>query len=234
MNTLPSRPAAFALAGSLIVALAAIQAAAQAQTLPPGTYQASCKDAALVDGTLLAQCRMSDGSWRPTTLADAMKCNVDITNVNGRLECRPLQITPSTLPAGTYQQSCKDASVVDGTLLAVCKTASGDWRPTSLPNAMACKSDVANVDGKLECRRRTTEFEAGYGKFGDLCKGGTGTEFLKVRLGGQRDNVLKLTFDQPYTVKVLYIYLPKGTTVNAQCGSYGDGNAQFTYKELAE
>lgn len=236
VNTLAylvSRRAIIALACCLSVAVAALPAAGQ--TLPPGSYQASCKEAAVIDGTLLAACRTSDGDWRPTTLADAMNCHGDIVNDNGRLVCRVLKMTPATLPSGTYQQSCKDESVVDGTLLGLCRTASGDWRPTSLPNVMNCKSDIANVDGKLQCRKRTSEFEAGYGKFGDLCKdGSSGTEFLTVRLGGRRDLPLKISFDRPYAVQVLYIYLPRGTTYLAQCGSFPDDNSKFVFKELPE
>lgn len=218
------------LAGGLLVAS---PAAAQAPLLPAGTYQQSCKDASVVDGNLVALCQTSDGQYRLTTLTSPQNCHGDIANSSGKLECVNIKPLDQSVPAGDYQKSCKNAAVADGALLAMCQTADGQWRATTLANALNCHGNIVNSNGKLECRTKSSEFLEGWGKYGGMCGSGTsGTEFLIVRLGGRRDAELKMVFDQPYKQGVLYIYLPKGSNAAGQCGSYPDANGKFVFKEF--
>jgi hypothetical protein len=225
---LSSAAAAITVAGSL---LTVSPAAAQAPQLPAGTYQQSCKDASVVDGNLVALCQTSDGQYRLTTLTNPQNCQGDIANSNGKLQCLTVKPLDQSVPPGDYQRSCKNWAMADGALLAMCQTSDGQYRATTLANAASCKGSIVNSNGKLECRTKSSEFMEGWGKFGGMCGSGTnGTEFLTVRLGGRRDAELKMVFDEPYKQGVLYIYLPKGSSSAARCGSYPDGNAQFTFK----
>jgi len=54
-------------------------------------------------------------------------------------------------PAGSYQGSCKESGVVDGNLVALCKTADGQFRLATLARPQDCRGDIVNTDGKLQC-----------------------------------------------------------------------------------
>lgn len=56
-------------------------------------------------------------------------------------------------PGGSYQQSCRNISANGGTLTAQCRTRSGAWPNTSLPNYHQCVGDIQNQDGQLRCNR---------------------------------------------------------------------------------
>ena len=55
------------------------------------------------------------------------------------------------LPSGSYQSTCDSMRMVDGVLLAACRSANQAMRLTSLPSPFACPGGVANNDGRLEC-----------------------------------------------------------------------------------
>lgn len=80
-----------------IVSMASLLAsAAGAQNLPPGSYIKSCPDAAMVDGTLIANCKQADGTVRSTTLPDAGRCP-EVVNRDGHLTCeQPPSARPRT------------------------------------------------------------------------------------------------------------------------------------------
>jgi hypothetical protein len=55
------------------------------------------------------------------------------------------------LPAGSYQQSCTNATMNGGVLTANCPAGNGA-RTTSSINASACRgADIANRNGRLQC-----------------------------------------------------------------------------------
>ena len=75
-----------------------------------------------------------------------------------------------TLPRGSYQQSCFDAGVSENTLRARCQyggkratvfppsnatSPKTNW--TTLANVSYCIGDIANVSGRLVCRRWSTQ-----------------------------------------------------------------------------
>jgi hypothetical protein len=73
---------AFALGASALGA-----ASAQAQALPGGSYQRSCKQIHWAGTTLVAECLAADGRYTGTGLPNANRCSGDIGNNNGRLQC---------------------------------------------------------------------------------------------------------------------------------------------------
>lgn len=54
------------------------------------------------------------------------------------------------IPAGSYQQTCRDVRVNGAILSATCQDARGGWRPSSL-NFRDCRDDIGNANGRLSC-----------------------------------------------------------------------------------
>jgi hypothetical protein len=55
------------------------------------------------------------------------------------------------LPSGSYQRSCTQIHWAGTELVAECRKVSGDMIGSGLANAVHCKGDIANVDGRLVC-----------------------------------------------------------------------------------
>ena len=73
---------ALLLTGSMFLQLA------HAQSVPPGSYRASCcTDIRVEDRTLTAVCRIADGREQTTSLTDVNRCVGDIGNDDGALTC---------------------------------------------------------------------------------------------------------------------------------------------------
>jgi hypothetical protein len=68
-------------------ALAGLAIAADAQGLPPGSYQQSCRDFRMQGGTLTAVCRRANGRGDPLPALNVTHCVGDIGNNNGQLVC---------------------------------------------------------------------------------------------------------------------------------------------------
>jgi hypothetical protein len=62
-------------------------ASVQAQGLPGGSYQRTCKQIHWAGTTLVGECLTADGRYTGTGLPNAHKCAGDIGNNNGRLQC---------------------------------------------------------------------------------------------------------------------------------------------------
>ena len=78
-------------------ALVLLGLAADAQGLPPGSYQQSCKDFRMQGGTLTAVCRRANGRGEQVTALNVAHCVGDIGNNNGQLVCnggRPAAVPP--------------------------------------------------------------------------------------------------------------------------------------------
>lgn len=54
---------------------------------PSGSYQQTCRNIAVRGNSLYAECQDTDRHWRSTQLADYQRCNGDIQNLNGNLQC---------------------------------------------------------------------------------------------------------------------------------------------------
>lgn len=55
------------------------------------------------------------------------------------------------LPQGSYLQTCRDAHMERGSLVAVCRRADGRSNPTGLPDPYRCNGGIANINGVLRC-----------------------------------------------------------------------------------
>jgi hypothetical protein len=59
----------------------------QAQQVPGGSYQQSCRDIGVRGSSLYATCKDEGGNWRSTQLSDFQRCSGEIQNLNGNLQC---------------------------------------------------------------------------------------------------------------------------------------------------
>ena len=114
---------------------------------PPGSYARSCEQT-FVDGqNLRGNCRNRGGGLAATTLLDYRRCTGDISNDDGALRCSRGGLPP----AGSYTASCRSSFMDGQTLTSICRTVSGSEVPTTLTNVDACRSSIANIDGRLTC-----------------------------------------------------------------------------------
>ena len=143
----------------LVVFAFAVSAAltpASADSPPPGSYQSTCtnvKAQKLLGGSgksLTASCQKRDGKSIDAALA--LPCAGDIENKNGKLVCKPGP-NPFAPPPGSYQQSCKNASMAGPILRASCKASDGGRVDTTI-NTLDCRGlDIAvKPNGKLKCK----------------------------------------------------------------------------------
>jgi CVNH domain len=54
---------------------------------PQGSYIQSCQNVSTNGNTLQASCQKKNGKWRQTSLRNYNRCNRDISNNNGKLQC---------------------------------------------------------------------------------------------------------------------------------------------------
>lgn len=134
---------------------------AMAQPVPSGSYQGSCRNFSVHDGTLRAQCQTRDGDWIESRLNDYSDCEGDIGNDDGSLTCargddhrgddRGDDRTDRRVPPGSYQESCQNERVDGGDLLADCADRNGRMRHSELQNFQRCRDDINNDNGVLRC-----------------------------------------------------------------------------------
>jgi hypothetical protein len=60
---------------------------ATAQQAPSGSYQQTCQNIEVRGSTLYANCKTVNGGWQNTQLRDYQRCNGQIDNQNGNLQC---------------------------------------------------------------------------------------------------------------------------------------------------
>ena len=90
-------------------------------------------------------------------------------------------------PGGSYEKTCKNIKVHGDTLTAKCQSTGGGWHDSKLDNFPACISDIANINGKLQCKQG-----APHGSYSQTCKdvhvsGSTLHAKCKDRSGHSRD-----------------------------------------------
>jgi hypothetical protein len=140
---------------------------ANAQSVPPGSYQQTCNNIDFRNDVLAANCQDSSGHWQSALLRDVQGCRSDIINDDGSLRCSrgvaagyPGE-NHAGLPGGVYTQSCQDIRIHGDDLEARCPTASGDWKNAKLDDYGKCHGDIVNDNGKLRCIV-TPGYQAGY------------------------------------------------------------------------
>jgi hypothetical protein len=122
-----------------------------AQSVPPGSYQQTCRNIDFHDDTLAANCQDSTGRWQSALLRDVQSCRSDIINDDGALRCSKSSGVAAGLPGGSYTQSCQDVHAHGDDLEARCPTANGDWKNTKLDDYNKCRGEIVNDNGKLRC-----------------------------------------------------------------------------------
>jgi hypothetical protein len=146
---------------------------------PGGSYQQTCRHINVRGSTLSAECQNTGGGWQSTQLRDYNRCNGEIQNINGSLQCTGSNrggYGPNDgrgrdhdrdrdhdgdrdhdrdryngAPRGSYYQTCQNVQVNGNTLTASCQKKNGKTRNTSLHNYQQCR-DIENDNGKLRCR----------------------------------------------------------------------------------
>ena len=159
---------------ALVLGFAVLVAApAEAAKLPPGSYQQSCRNA-YVDSSsgkpkLFAECPDRQGNMHHSGV-QFMKCSGDIANQNGELGCvqgasgggqnsggqnsggqNNGPAVGGGLPAGTWQQSCRDPQLNGTMLTATCLRGSGGSGYSSIDTRACNGGPVGNQNGQLYC-----------------------------------------------------------------------------------
>ncbi|SRR5579859_734190 len=60
---------------------------AAAQQAPSGSYQQTCRNIGVQGSTLYAECMDTNRNWQSSQLRDYDRCNGEIQNLNGSLQC---------------------------------------------------------------------------------------------------------------------------------------------------
>ena len=154
---------------ALVLGLAVLLAApAEAAKLPPGSYQRSCHNA-YVDSSggkmkLYAECPDHQGRMQHSGI-QFMKCSGDIANQDGQLGCvqgasggqnsggqnNGPSGSGGGLPAGTWQQSCRDPQLNGTMLTATCLRGGGGSGNSSIDTRACGGGPVGNQNGQLYC-----------------------------------------------------------------------------------
>jgi hypothetical protein len=149
-----------------------------AQSIPPGSYQQTCTDINVVNGsTLAARCQDTSGNWRSTRLTNIQDCSGEIVNDNGSLRCGKngngfygnnyyggyQSGYGRDLPPGDYVQTCRNIRAYGNSVEAECQKKEGGWRKTSLNNLDQCSGGLVNNDGHLTCSGGYGYGNGGYG-----------------------------------------------------------------------
>jgi hypothetical protein len=154
-------------------------APASAQNIPSGSYQQSCTNIRVRGDQLMARCNNTSGGTVRTSISLGSCRGGDIANSNGQLTCNANGYGRhrggygnggynnggynngngsgygngryGNAPGGSYQQSCTSSRMRGSMLTATCPTANGQQITTTLDTSR-CRNDIANINGRLECR----------------------------------------------------------------------------------
>lgn len=72
---------------ALALLMGATAKPAAAQQAPAGSYQRTCRNIGVQGDTLYAECQDTHSNWQSTQLRDYDRCNGEIQNLNGNLQC---------------------------------------------------------------------------------------------------------------------------------------------------
>jgi hypothetical protein len=157
-------------------------------SLPRGSWRASCQDASKTGGVLYAQCDNGSGVWHSTSLnLDTCPGRI-VGNSGGNLVCTSGAGggagSGGSLPGGTWQSTCRNGYVQGSIFYAQCNTGEGpSWHSSSL-NLNNCPSRrVGNSAGNLVCQGSTGGSNGGYNP-GTLPPGSWRTTCRNGRLEG--------------------------------------------------
>jgi hypothetical protein len=120
----------------------------------PGDWDESCREAELRGNVLFATCRTTGGDWRRSSIRFTDCPGNRVRNENGWLVCAQWggwgESDWRRVP-GSWDESCRDASLRGGVLTATCRTTSGRWERSSIAFRDCPGERVRNDDGRLVC-----------------------------------------------------------------------------------
>lgn len=139
--------------------------------VPPGAWATSCSSFEVEGDILSANCK-SWGKKEVASRIDWRKCAGPISNIGGTLVCdSKIETTPIAIPlplpreagayapAGSWQRTCRNASVTGGSLKAECRDAKKKYQISKV-DWRKCDAAVAvNASGKLICERDRAKAE---------------------------------------------------------------------------
>ncbi|HTW84336.1 MAG TPA: CVNH domain-containing protein [Candidatus Sulfotelmatobacter sp.] len=139
------------LTGALaaLTLIAASFGPAVAQPYPPGSYQASCTGIHVRNGLLVAHCTAANGAVVRSTIPLGRCGGGPVANNNGRLVCGGGAV--GYVPPGSYQQSCQNAHMENGLLVAMCNRAGGGLRRSQIDPRRCRGANIVNSNGRLVC-----------------------------------------------------------------------------------
>ena len=132
---------------------------------PPGSYLQSCRNVYLDSSTgkpkVYADCPDHQGRYHHSG-TQYMKCGGDIANQDGALACVQPGSGPGPapepgpgpiggMPAGSWQQSCRQPALNGSMLTAACLRGSGGYSLSSLDIRSCGGGPVGNRNGNLFC-----------------------------------------------------------------------------------
>ncbi|MFN6953244.1 MAG: CVNH domain-containing protein [Acetobacteraceae bacterium] len=123
----------------------------------PGDWDQSCRDADVRGSVLSAVCRTTDGNWRRTSIRYTDCPGNRVRNENGWLVCGQWsgwRDDDWRRVPGSWDDSCRDASIRGGILTATCRTSGGRWERSSIAYRECPGDRVRNADGRLVCEGR--------------------------------------------------------------------------------
>lgn len=159
--------------GVLVFAMMLWAMPGAAQSVPPGSYQQTCRNIQVRGDHLDAECQTRDGNWRRTSLNDLDRCSGEIANDDGNLVCgrgnngygynngdrrRDNDNDADNrrggwqggYPPGDYVQTCRNIRMNGDHMDAECQKKNGGWRNTALDNVSQC-GGIVNNNGRLQC-----------------------------------------------------------------------------------
>ena len=152
------------LAGAMVSVCS--YAGPEVPSCPPtctNSYKNLCKNiqtkkgTALSPGQINADCKASDGSYKPTMIfTDICSGNEITVNQKGQLSCQSFQDSCTDISVGTFFEMSPNRGrglTPKKSVSASCKKMNGEGVPTSL--ALPCVGSISNNDGKLVCNPPT-------------------------------------------------------------------------------
>lgn len=159
------------IVGSIAIALVLCAASltqpvtAQQSGAPQGSWQGSCRNARTYGGTFSADCQANGGSYQHSSINLSQCRGGSVGNNNGQLFCESgnsrygnggnngAWSSGSGMPQGTWQSSCRNATMRGSVLTASCTDSSSRYIRSSLDVSQCRRNSVANHDGRLSCGR---------------------------------------------------------------------------------
>ena len=97
-------------------------------------------------------------------------CLASVTVILPSISCAE-EMQSDKLPQGSYLQTCREATLKNGHLLAICQKSDGGWGPALLEkSSLPCDGDIKNNNGELLCTKDMESTDVPEGTYQKSCK----------------------------------------------------------------